>query len=100
MSINVIRASFTCDGCGKPFKVDMDPADKVNPAIFPTLYDEAVDYVRGGTTSDGEFCSVQDGMHLCGECTSVADQIGDEDHVPTRDEINAALDRPLPSREA
>jgi hypothetical protein len=90
MSIAVIRATFNCDGCGKQFRVDVDPARRAwerRQAVF----DIAEDAIRGGTAADGGFCSVQAEMHLCGECTAVADNIGDEDHVPTRDEILEAL---------
>ena len=84
MSISVIRVTVECDGCGKQFRVDMDPATKTAGA---DLYFYAEDFVRGGMTSDGEFCSVQADLQLCGECTSKADSIGDEDYAPTRTEI-------------
>lgn len=87
MSIVEINATFSCDGCGAHFNVDLD-----NAATLPngwTLTELAVDAVRGGPVMS----SVQDGMDLCAECTAVADAIGEEDHKPTRAEILSALDR-------
>src|SRR3546814_7086226 len=49
--------------------------------------------IRGGMTSDGEFCSIQADMHLCGDCTAVADAIrpGEDEYQPTADEIKRKL---------
>lgn len=93
MSISVIRATFECDGCGKPFRVDVDPA--VRAWIRrQDVFSIAVDAVRGGTTVEGGFCSVQHDMHLCGPCTAVTDNIRPDDHdyAPSRDEIVEALE--------
>jgi hypothetical protein len=87
MSIEAIKAIFACDGCDSRFEVELD-----NAATLPdgwTLTELAIDGARGGPLMS----SVQDGMELCEKCTKVADAIGDEDHRPTRDEINAALER-------
>lgn len=88
MSIVVIKAYFDCDGCGKQFGVEMDPARK---AWLPdqAIGDLAEDAVRGGETLAGDSCSVQAEMHLCPDCTTTADSInlGDESYKPTRDEI-------------
>src|SRR3546814_14264543 len=74
MSISVIRAAFECDGCGKPFKVDIEPSTK-NWMRRQDMLSIAENAIRGGMTSDGEFCSIQADMHLCGDCTAVADAI-------------------------
>src|SRR3546814_2911479 len=74
MSISVIRAAFECDGCGKPFKVDIEPSTK-NWMRRHDMLSIAENAIRGGMTSDGEFCSIQADMHLCGDCTAVADAI-------------------------
>lgn len=92
MSISVIRATFDCDGCGKQFRVDIEPSVR---AWKPRqdMMSIAEDAIRGGMTSDGEFCSVQSDMHLCGNCTKVADGINpdNDDYQPTADEIREAL---------
>lgn len=92
MSISVIRATFECDGCGKQFRVDMDPARRAWERR-QDVFSIAVDAIRGGTASDGGFCSVQAELHLCGECTEVADAIKPEleDYQPTREEILEAV---------
>ncbi|WP_374553224.1 hypothetical protein [Sphingobium yanoikuyae] len=86
MTIQHIKAHFECDGCAKQFTVGMDCADSTRPAL-PALADLAEDVLRGGNPISGECGSVQDGLHLCRSCTRLADNIGDDDHVPTRDEI-------------
>jgi len=92
MSISVIRATFDCDGCGKQFRVDIDPAIRAWERR-QDMMSIAVDAIRGGTTSDGGWCSVQADMHLCGPCTKVADAIrpDDDDYAPSADEIREAL---------
>src|SRR3546814_13908250 len=69
MSISVIRAAFECDGCGKPFKVDIEPSTK-NWMRRQDMLSIAENAIRGGMTSDGEFCSIQADMHLCGDRTA------------------------------
>jgi hypothetical protein len=79
MALIEMRAEFKCDGCGRAFSVEVDSA----PAIPEgwSAFDVAEDAVRGsvayrgpkdanGTTGSS---SVQEGRHLCGPCTSVAD---------------------------
>lgn len=65
-SVDRIRASITCGGCGAKWDIDLDPARQ-----FPqgwSLFDEVVDDVRGlGHTS------VQGGYLLCEECTKKVD---------------------------
>lgn len=93
MSIVVIKAFFDCDGCGKQFGVEMDPACKAWLPEQP-IGDLAEDAVRGGSTLDGDSCSVQADLHLCTKCTTIADGIAfdrDEDYEPTRKEILAAV---------
>lgn len=92
MSIIKVRATVECDGCGKQFHSELaDLASEVQAGW--SLHELAEDYVRGGNCDEGGVSSVQADMHLCPPCTAVADQIGSEDHMPTRAEINAALDR-------
>lgn len=92
MSIVAIKAFFDCDGCGTQFGVEMDPARKAWER-GQTLDSMAEDALRGGSTLNGDSCSVQAEMHLCPKCTNVADGInlGDDDYVPTRDEILRAV---------
>lgn len=86
MGFKHIKAHFECDGCGKGFYVGMDPADSTCEAVS-SLADLAEDVLRGGNPIVGECGSVQQDLHLCRDCTRLADSIGDDDHVPTRQEI-------------
>jgi len=92
MSIVTIKAFFDCDGCGKQFGVEMDPARKAWMRR-QSLDSMAEDAIRGGSTLSGDSCSVQADMHLCTNCTTVADGInlGDENYQPTREEILNAV---------
>src|SRR3546814_9064072 len=56
MSISVIRAAFECDGCGQPFKVDIELSTK-NWMRRQDMLSIAENAIRGGMTSDGEFRS-------------------------------------------
>src|SRR3546814_9215551 len=47
----VIRAAFECDGCGKPFKVDIEPSTK-NWMRRQDMLSIAENAIRGGMTSD------------------------------------------------
>jgi hypothetical protein len=83
MALDEIRAAFTCDGCGVPFSVQVDPAG-VPPAGW-SAFDHAEDAVRGSLGYEGPktpegfvgMSSVQDGRHLCGWCTNEADRKGE-----------------------
>ena len=86
MALQSIEAQFECDGCGKTFAVGMDAADATCAAL-PALADLAEDALRGGNPVAGESGSVQQDLHLCRSCTRKADAIGDDAHVPTRQEI-------------
>lgn len=87
MAIVNIRATISCDACGREFRVEMDPASKV-PAGW-TLWDDAQDAVRGGSIVPekgqdildvlGSSCSVQDDKMLCGDCTRAADKAAGPD---------------------
>src|SRR3546814_19852995 len=87
MIISFIRAALECDCCGKPFKVDIEPSTK-NWMRRQDMLSIAENAIRGEMTSDGEFCSIQADMHLCGDCTAVAAAIRpDEDaYQPPADE--------------
>src|SRR3546814_12063586 len=100
MGNSVIRAAFECDGCGKPFKVDIEPCTK-NWMRRQDMLSIAENAIRGGLTSDGEFCSIQADMHLCGDCTAVADAIRHDadEHQPTDDESTRKKLGSAPSRE-
>lgn len=89
MSILLIRATVDCDGCGKQFHTELHNADKLPDGW--TLFELAEDYVRGGNCVEGGLCSVYHDMHLCPQCTTVADGIGDDDYKPTREEITDAI---------
>jgi hypothetical protein len=101
MAIHWIRAAWQCDGCGKDFVVAIDPATKIPEGW--DLVEVARDAIRGGevvtqtgkhtTTTSGLLgsSSVQHDMNLCPRCTSIADDIGDENYQPTKDEIERAL---------
>lgn len=73
MSIVSIRAAVECDECGRRFKVDLEEA--YQPPAGWSLFDCAVDAVRGGVAHDlGEgSTSVQSGRALCVHCTREAD---------------------------
>lgn len=92
MSLRVIRATFECEGCAKEFRVDIEPSAK-NWERRQCVLDFAIDAVRGGVDSDGNFCSVQADMVLCESCTKIADNIrpDEEDYTPSADEIKEAL---------
>lgn len=73
MTVLSITALIGCDGCGKEFKVEMDPATKTYGA---NLYDYAEDAVRGGSGVNGglgDSSSVQDEKMLCPLCTREED---------------------------
>src|SRR3546814_13031400 len=86
MSISVIRAAFECDGCGKPFKVDIEPSTK-NWMRRQDILSIAENAIRGGMTSVGELCSIKADMHFIGDCNAVADGIrSDEDGCQPTDD--------------
>lgn len=81
MTIRTIRATVGCDGCGKDFLVEMDPAASNTARIGKwTLFDLVEDYIRGGVnfiryvkdTRSGKEPGVRtaliDGLHLCPRC--------------------------------
>jgi len=78
MSVATIRATIDCDGCGKQFKVEMDPARRMSEVV-PTVDDAAHDAVAGGIVVDMPgSCSVQDDKELCPACTKLADSWCDQ----------------------
>src|SRR3546814_20936490 len=90
MSISLIRSAFECDGCGKPVKVDIKPSTQ-NWMRRQDILSIAENAIRGGMTSDGEVCSIQADMHLCGVFTAVADAIRPDEYEsqPTADAIKS-----------
>lgn len=69
-----IRASFSCDECGKPFSIVLD-----SPYTAPegwSLFDIAVDGIRGTVGYEGPqntkgfagLCAVDKDRHICGAC--------------------------------
>ncbi len=94
--LNWIRASWQCDGCGKDFTVDIDSA--WNPPAGWDTTKMAEDAVRhgkvvavNGNRLVGDSSSVQHGLVLCGNCTNIADDIGDDNHEASREEILGAI---------
>lgn len=94
MTLRSIAARFECDGCGRNIAdTIIDPALEINGG---TLFDAAELQLR-----DDLHTSVQHGLHLCGACTRIADQIPDpadpdderlaDNYAPTRDEILEAI---------
>lgn len=91
-TLNWIRACWQCDGCGKDFQVDVDtgwtpPAGWCTTTIAEDAVRHGVIVPLKGHALMGHSSSVQHDLVLCGECTNIADSIGDEDYRPTRDEI-------------
>lgn len=76
-----IKADFLCDGCGKPFYVIIDPAQKIEDY---SVFDYAEDMVRSGGGREIVFgyTSVKDGQHLCPECTYGIDTEYPDDNEP------------------
>lgn len=73
MSVTCILATIACDSCGAEFRVELDPA--YNPPAGWSIWDVAVDAVRGGVEADGTgSTSVQDGEMLCSSCTKERDE--------------------------
>ena len=88
MALAWIKARHTCDRCGVWFEVELQPPYK--PPVGWSLFDCALDAVRGGHIAEGQnlamdtlekalgfytlSCSVQDDDTLCGNCTKEADQ--------------------------
>src|SRR3546814_15819529 len=82
-------SDWSSDVCSSDlFKVDIEPSTK-NWMRRQDMLSIAENAILGGMTSDGEFCSIQADMHLCGDCTAVADAIrhDEEEYQPTADEI-------------
>lgn len=86
MTVLSITALIGCDGCGKEFKVEMDPAQDLPTGtlvnletglVAPwTMFDAVEDAVRGGSVVNGglgDSSSVQDEKMLCPLCTREED---------------------------
>lgn len=96
ITLQWLRASVECEGCGRTFRVELDPADLHDGMDFHDLVAEAV--ANGNRcTDDGDgFTSVQCDLVLCRSCTAIADDIPTPgDRVPTREELVAALEAAL-----
>lgn len=89
-----IRCEFECDKCGKPFSVRLDADRELCPEV-PTLYDLAVDAVRGSIDYEGP--NDLDGMKglsavvgknedqcLCGRCRQIRDQKEERRHARSK----------------
>lgn len=101
MSLVHVRATFGCDGCGRNFIVELPNDMKANPEW--TMFEEAVECLKEGDflryegdkrsgTEGPTFSSVQGGLHLCPQCTSLVDDYVTEDRDATEDEVKAALE--------
>lgn len=101
ITLNWVKASVECEGCGKPFVVCLDPGD-LSPG--EDLHDLAREAVLNGNKVDGDifdahFSSYQCDMALCPSCTKVADDIEtDGDMQPSRDQLIAGLEAALAKR--
>lgn len=78
-----VRAAIECDGCGSPFRVEIDPAATGLPEW--SIADFAEDAVRGGEVVpepkrrvDLGSCSVQADKLLCPVCTAQVDADDEE----------------------
>lgn len=98
-TLNWMRACWECDGCGKDFVVEVDPGR--SPPKEWDLIEIAKDAVRGGEIVPPKGArliqgssSVQRALVLCGDCTRIADAIGDENYKPTQQEILDATGGP------
>lgn len=97
MTVKSIEAVIGCDNCGAEFRMDIDPARAV-PFKW-SMWDVAVDAIRGGHMAGAVGLSgllagspsVQADLHLCVKCTNAVDVAYPEDHLPTDDEVRAAL---------
>lgn len=63
MAVLSITASVSCDGCGKHFKADIDPAH-----AYVDGFEAVCEALRGG---EGSY---DDGVMRCPDCTSVEDR--------------------------
>lgn len=84
MSLKFIRAGFSCDKCGSPFSVSIDPAYPAPEGW--SAFDIAEDAARGSVGYQGKLVdgflgasSVSDGEHLCGACTKTEDSKPEEE---------------------
>lgn len=86
MSFNFIKAKLQCDGCGKPFEVELDDFAEPVPNGW-SLSQLVEDRIRSeiGPSFQGEH-------HLCKFCTRTVDDAFDDDHEPTYDEVSRVLD--------
>ena len=83
-----ITAQFLCDGCGRPFNIQIDPATESYDQNFPAVFDLVEDVLAGDP-----FKSVQHGRHLCDACTRKVDaEVPEsEDRNATEKEVERAL---------
>jgi hypothetical protein len=87
MSVRLVKATIECDACGELFKVDLDPAEKVDSQT--TIMDRIEEAIK----DDFLISSIIDDLQLCQKCTKVADNIkpDDDEYRPTRDEVLEAI---------
>lgn len=81
--IESVKANVQCEGCGNYFKVSLDPGrDWPAGWDIPDMIQETLQ--NGGILQSPSY---QADMALCIGCTNAADAIGDDDYLPTREEI-------------
>lgn len=103
-TLHWMRAAWQCEGCGKDFIVVIDQGRSIPPGW--DLVEIARDAIRGGecveiidkyrckTTGIANSSSIQDGVHLCPECTHIVDEAVPGERNATRQEIETALGIP------
>ena len=94
MTLQAIKATFACDGCGRRFTMDIDPASEVR--LGSQLFEHVEDALRGGefngyvggshreAAQSTYSTSCQHGKHLCPSCTEAVDN-----EVPEGEDRNA-----------
>lgn len=89
MGLKKVEAFIECDGCNKEFTVELDTGS--DEGIYDNTIATLCDQLTTGSIGGNGFCTYQQGMMLCPECTKVADNIGNESYLPSREEIEQAL---------
>lgn len=96
LTLNWVKASVECEGCGRPFEVLLDPGDLSDGMDMHDLAQEAVMNGNKSALRDDGLTSVQCELALCSKCTKIADAIDTpNDRDPTRLELESALESAL-----
>lgn len=99
MAVINIKATIECEGCGKQFRIELDPASEPTNHHYPSWFDMVRGHLHGGSICEGlkgesiiGFSSVQSDVILCPPCTALVDDVVIEDRDATEDEIRRAVD--------